>query len=218
MICRKLAYLISHPPRLDAPPPIGSHEDSIAPRVPRRLYSYCEKCVIHGCPLHRRAGVTMPKSRPPGRPRGTAARKTATRKVATRRTAARKTPARKTPARRTAARKTAARRITGARKTAPRRTTARKTATRKARRTTARKTAVRKTAGRTTAARKAATRKTAARRTPVARKRRRLEISTPVLSAVKPESKVTPEEVPQPEQARPAEEDYQTRFKPEPSA
>src|SRR5205814_1714785 len=91
------------------------------------------------------------------------------------------------------------------------------------RRTTARKTAVRNTAGRTTAARKAAapkaaTRKTAARRTPVARKRRRLEISTPVLPAAEPESKVAPEEVPQPEQARPAEEDYQTRFKPEPSA
>ena len=71
---------------------------------------------------------------------------------------------------------------------------------------------------RRTAARKTATRKTAARRTPVARKRRTLEISATVLPAAELESKVAPEEVPQPEQARPAEEDYQTRFKPEPSA
>ena len=59
---------------------------------------------------------TMPKSRPPGRPRRTAARKTATGKTAARRTAARKTATRKTAARRTPARKTATR------KTAARRT------------------------------------------------------------------------------------------------
>ena len=147
---------------------------------------------------------TMPKSRPPGRPRRTAARKTATRKTATRRTAARKTSTRKAATRRTAARKTATRR-TAARKTA-------------ARRTTVRKTAARKTPARRTAARKTATGKTAARRTPVARKRRTLEISATVLPAAELEPKVTMDEVPQPEQAPPEEGDYQTMSKPEPSA
>jgi hypothetical protein len=75
---------------------------------------------------------------------------------------------------------------------------------------------VRRTAARKTATRRTAARKTAARRTPVPRKRRTLEISTPVRST-EPEPTML-EEVPQPEQAPPAEGDYQTRPKPEPSA
>ena len=50
----------------------------------------------------------------------------------------------------------------------------------------------------------------------MARKRRTVEISTPVLSM---ETEPTmSEEVPQPEEVPPEEGDYQTRSKPEPSA
>ncbi len=94
------------------------------------------------CDTHRRISrksITegfMARSRRPGRPRKTGARRTTRRKAATRKTAARKTGARKTAARKTIGRKT------GARKTA-------------GRKTAARKTAARKTIGRTSATRKA---------------------------------------------------------------
>src|SRR5436189_303007 len=93
----------------------------------------------------------------------------------------------------------------------PRKTAARKTA--------ARKTAARKTAARGTTARKAATRKTAARRTPVARERRIVEISAPVVPPTEPRQQVRQEEVPQArpgEEVPPEEEDYKATSRPEP--
>src|SRR5438045_1923245 len=177
------------------------------------------------CDIHRRTSRTsitegfMARSRRPGRPRKTGARRTTRRKAATRKTAARKTGARKTAARKTIGRKTGARKTAG-RKTAARKTAARKTITRKSaarkaggRQTTVRKTAARTTTGRTSATRKTAVRKTAAarntatrltaprktggrktvaRRTPNGRRRRALENGTPVPPSTEP----TPEEFP----------------------
>ena len=150
------------------------------------------------CDIHRRTSRTsitegfMARSRRPGRPRKTGARRTTRRKAATRKAAARKTGARKTAARKTIGRKT------GARKTAGRKTAARKTAARKTigRKSATRKTAVRKTAAgrkmatRLTAPRKTGGRKTVARRTPNGRRRRALENGTPVPPSTEP----TPEE------------------------
>ena len=173
------------------------------------------------CDIHRRTSRTsitegfMARSRRPGRPRKTGARRTTRRKAATRKTAARKTGARKTAARKTIGRKTGARKTAG-RKTAARKTAARKTITRKSaarkaggRQTTVRKTAARKTIGRKSVTRKTAVRKktagrkittpskargrkTVARRTPNGRRRRKLENGTPVPPSTEP----TPEEFP----------------------
>src|SRR6266480_4197520 len=129
------------------------------------------------CDIHRRTSRTsitegfMARSRRPGRPRKTGARRTTRRKAATRKTAARKT---------------------GVRKTAARKTTGRKTATR---RTAVRKTAAgRKMATRLTAPRKTGGRKTVARRTPNGRRRRALENGTPVPPSTEPTSEEFPSE------------------------